>query len=77
MECPVPYMGIEERVNQLDPCHLKDFTACLTESWLRSVHPPTLQHSIRSYTIGDGRMKPLLSLQQLSPISRNLNVNLS
>jgi hypothetical protein len=42
MECPVPCMGIEERVNQLDRCHLEDFTACLTEGWLRSVHPPTL-----------------------------------
>ncbi len=77
MECPVPCMGIEDRVNQLDPCHWEDFTACLTESWLRSVHPPTLRHSIRSYTIRDGRMKPLLSLQQLSTSGRNLNVNLS
>ncbi len=61
--------GIEERVTQLDPRHSEDFTACLTASWLRAIHPPTLRqaiqvlHTIRQYECG--RMKPLLSSQQL------------
>jgi hypothetical protein len=33
---------IEERVTQLNPRHLDVVIACLTESWLHAVHPPTL-----------------------------------